>query len=83
MAVYTEISSSFSTQEVEHKYNPVNQQYEKVTLGECQKEGKLEEKGAYVFILDRSGSMDSDQRITLGKEALVKFLNFIPEGSKF
>lgn len=41
------------------------------------------EGGSFIFLVDRSGSMYSGQRIPLTKEAMSLFMQSLPVGSRF
>ena len=43
----------------------------------------IEGTGEYLFILDRSGSMETNNRIVLAKQAIIFFLKSLPVTSKF
>lgn len=42
-----------------------------------------QEGGSYIFLVDRSGSMCSGQRVPLTREAMILFMKSLPVGSKF
>jgi hypothetical protein len=39
--------------------------------------------GNFIFLVDRSGSMNSGQRMSLTRQAMTLFMKSLPVGSKF